>query len=136
MSSTGRALPWKSKRVVPRLYADLARARTSDDPDAAGTWYARALGEADALRIPLDLREVAIAYATWLIGRGEHGRAGALAERVAGFAARDFGSALLQVRVQQAMGDEALWRSALARAQALAGDRVIPPALATSVATR
>jgi len=130
------AFAGKAGSASARLYADLARARTSEDPDAAGTWYARALGEADALRIPLDLREVAIAYATWLIGRGEHGRAGALAERVAGFAARDFGSALLQVRVQQAMGDEALWRSALARAQALAGDRVIPPALATSVATR
>lgn len=130
------AFAGKAGSAAARLYADLARARTSDDPDAAGTWYARALGEADALRIPLDLREVAIAYATWLIGRGEHGRAGALAERVAGFAARDFDSALLQVRVQQAMGNEALWRSALARARALAGDRVIPPALATSVAAR
>jgi DNA-binding winged helix-turn-helix (wHTH) protein/tetratricopeptide (TPR) repeat protein len=122
----------KAGSASARLYADLARARTSDDPDAAGTWYARALGEADTLRIPLDLREVAVAYATWLISRGEHGRAGALAERVAGFAARDFGSALLQVRVQQAMGNEALWHSALARAQALAGDRSIPPALATA----
>lgn len=125
----------KAGSASGRLYADLARARTTDDADAAGTWYARALAEADALRIPLDLREVAIAYATWLIARGEHGRAGALAERVAGFAARDFGSALLQVRVQQAMGNEALWRSALARARALAGDRTIPPALATAPAT-
>jgi DNA-binding winged helix-turn-helix (wHTH) protein/tetratricopeptide (TPR) repeat protein len=122
----------KAGSAAGRLYADLARARTSDDADAAGTWYARALAEADALRIPLDLREVAIAYATWLIARGEHGRAGALAERVAGFAARDFGSALLQVRVQQAMGNEALWRSALARARALAGDRAIPPALSAA----
>ncbi|WP_395682779.1 winged helix-turn-helix domain-containing protein [Dokdonella sp.] len=118
-----------------RLYADLARARTTTDADAAGTWYARALAEADALRIPLDLREVAVAYAAWLIARGEHGRAGALAERVAGFAERDFGSALLQVQVQQAIGNEALWRSALARAQALAGDRPIPPALSRPTAT-
>lgn len=122
----------KAGSAAARLYADLARARTTDDADAAGTWYARALAEADALRIPLDLREVAVAYATWLIARGEHGRAGALAERVAGFAGRDFGSALLLVRVQQAMGNEALWRSALARAQALAGDRSIPVALATA----
>ena len=122
----------KAGSAAARLYADLARARTTDDAEAAGTWYARALAEADALRIPLDLREVAIAYATWLIARGEHGRAGALAERVAGFAGRDFGSALLQVRVQQAIGNEALWRSALARAQALAGDRSIPTALATA----
>lgn len=114
-----------------RLYADFAQARTTADDEAAGTWYARALGEADALRIPLDLREVAAAYAGWLIERGDPARAAALAERVAGFAARDFGSALLQVRVQQSKGEEALWRNALARAQALAGDRRIPLALAS-----
>ncbi|HEU4663648.1 MAG TPA: winged helix-turn-helix domain-containing protein [Dokdonella sp.] len=117
--------------AAARLYADFAQARTTGDSEAAGTWYARALGEADALRIPLDLREVATAYAGWLIERGEPGRAAALAERVAGFASRDFGSALLQVRIQQAKGNEALWRAALARAQALAGERRIPPALAT-----
>jgi len=114
-----------------RLYADFAQARTTTDSEAAGTWYARSLGEADALRIPLDLREVATAYAGWLIERGDPTRAAALAERVAGFAAHDFGSALLQVRIQQSKGDEALWRNALARAQALAGDRRIPLALAT-----
>jgi DNA-binding winged helix-turn-helix (wHTH) protein/tetratricopeptide (TPR) repeat protein len=114
-----------------RMYADFAQARTTSDDEAAGTWYARALGEADALRIPLDLREVATAYAGWLIERGDPARAAALAERVAGFAARDFGSALLQVRVQQSKGDEALWRNALARAQALAGERRIPLALAS-----
>jgi hypothetical protein len=113
------------------MYADFAQARTTSDDEAAGTWYARALGEADALRIPLDLREVATAYAGWLIERGDPARAAALAERVAGFAARDFGSALLQVRVQQSKGDEALWRNALARAQALAGERRIPLALAS-----
>lgn len=119
----------KAGDPAARLYADLAQARTAGD-EAAGTWYARALGEADALRIPLDLRETVDAYATWLIGRGETGRAGALAERVAAFSQRDFGSALLLVRVHQAGGDAGLWRSALARAQALAGDRTVPAGLA------
>jgi len=119
----------KAGDAASRLYADLAQARTSADPDAAGTWYARALGEADALRIPADLREVVAAYATWLIGRGDTGRAGALAERIAGFTARDFDSALLQARVHRALGDAALWRGAIARAQALAGDRIVPPEL-------
>ncbi|MEO5559490.1 MAG: transcriptional regulator [Dokdonella sp.] len=116
--------------AAARLYAELAQARTTANPDAAATWYARAIGEADALRIPLDLREVATAYAQWLIGRGETARASAQAERIAGFATRDFDSALLQVRIHQALGEEALWRSALARAQALAGDRPLPAALA------
>ena len=39
---------------------------------------------------------------------------------------RDFDSALLQLRVQRALGDPALWRNALTRAQPLAGDRAIP----------
>ena len=123
------ALAAKAGDPASRLYADLAQARTQPDADAAGTWYSRALGEADALRIPLDLREVVDAYVTWLLGRGETGRAGALAERVAAFAQRDFGSALLLVRVHQAGGDAGLWRSALVRAQSLAGDRAIPAAL-------
>jgi tetratricopeptide (TPR) repeat protein len=89
----------------------------------------RALGEADALRIPADLRDAVTAYATWLIGRGDTGRAGALAERIAGFTARDFDSALLQARVHRALGDAALWRAAVARAQSLAGDRTLPPEL-------
>lgn len=119
----------KAGNAASRLYADLAQARTNIDADAAGTWYARALGEADALRIPADLREVVAAYAAWLIGRGDTGRAGALAERIAGFTARDFDSALLQARVHRALGDAALWRGALARAQSLAGDRSVPPEL-------
>ncbi|MGN6519792.1 MAG: winged helix-turn-helix domain-containing protein [Dokdonella sp.] len=132
------AFATRAGSAAARLYADFAQARTTADEEAAGTWYARALGEADALRIPLDLREVVTAYAQWLIERGDPARAAALAERVAGFAARDFGSALLQVRIQQAKGDEALWRNALTRAQALAGDRRIPLALVTppTVASR
>jgi tetratricopeptide (TPR) repeat protein len=119
-----------------RVYAELAQARTAADTGAAATWYARAIGEADTLRIPLDLREVATAYAEWLISRGEAARASAQAERVAGFAPRDFGSALLQVRIHQALGEETPWRGALARAQALAGDRPIPAALASAPTIR
>src|SRR4029079_12703844 len=64
----------KAGSAAARLYADLARARTTDDAEAAGTWYARALAEADALRIPLDLREGAFAHDTSLTARGAHGR--------------------------------------------------------------
>jgi hypothetical protein len=55
---------------------------------------------------------------------------------VTGWAAHDFESALVQLRVQRALGDESLWRSALARALALAGERQIPAPLAAIAATR
>ena len=66
------------------------------------------------------------------IRRGSSARAispaaGATAERVAGWAARDYESALVQLRVQRALGDENLWRSSLARALALAGERRFRP---------
>ncbi|MFI4953913.1 MAG: hypothetical protein ACHP7M_12300, partial [Burkholderiales bacterium] len=116
----------RSGSAAARVYAQLARAESGADTDAAGDAYTVALREADTLRIPLDLREVVSAYAGWLIGRGDLARAGALAERVAGSAARDYASALLQLRVHHALGDEGLWRSALTRVQALAGERTIP----------
>jgi DNA-binding winged helix-turn-helix (wHTH) protein/tetratricopeptide (TPR) repeat protein len=119
----------RSGSAAARVYAQLARAESSSDAQAAGSAYALALGAADTLRIPLDLREVVRAYARWLIGRGDLARAGALAERVAGSAARDYESALLQLRVHHALGDTALWRSALARVRALAGERVVPAEL-------
>ncbi|MBO9663169.1 winged helix-turn-helix domain-containing protein [Dokdonella sp.] len=115
-----------------RFHADLARAEVdaaAGDDGGAGKAYAQALAEADATRIPLDLREAARAYAGWLIGKDDLAQAGAVAERVAVWAARDYESALLQLRVYHALGQPNLWRIALARARALNGDREIPAAL-------
>ena len=120
-----------------RFYARLAAAdvaAANGDP-AAGTLYRQALADADSLRIPMDTREAAGAYSAWLIGAGDLAAAGATAERVTGWAARDYESALVQLRVQRALGDENLWRSSLARALALAGERQIPAPLATVAAT-
>jgi DNA-binding winged helix-turn-helix (wHTH) protein len=111
--------------------ADVAAARGDA---SAGTTYAAALTEADAMRIPLDIREAASAYADWLVARHDLAGASATAERVTHWAARDYDSALVQLRVQRALGDEALWRASLARALALAGERSIPGALATAPA--
>ena len=124
--------------VPARFYARLAAAdcAAAGGDAEAGSIYAQALGQADALRIPLDIREVAAAYSAWLIGRGDLAGASAAAERVVGATARDFESALVQLRVQRALGDENLWRAALARALAIAGERVIPAELASGPAAR
>ncbi len=115
--------------ATARFHATLARAEVAaanGDDASAGKTYAQALGEADATRIPLDLREAARAYAGWLVRRNELAQAGAVAERVSIWAARDYESAVLQLRVYHALGEPNLWRIALTRARALAGDREIP----------
>jgi hypothetical protein len=84
----------------------------------------------------MDTREAAGAYSAWLIGSGDLSAAGATAERVTGWAAHDYESALVQLRVQRALGDENLWRSSLARALALAGERQIPAPLAAIAGMR
>lgn len=117
------------RNAVAQLYANLARADAADDVTAAGKLYEQALADADALRIPFDLRDAARSYVAWLIGHSDLARAGAVAERVAGWAANDYESALLQLRVYRALGDADLWRSALVRVRALAGERVIPAEL-------
>ncbi|HVT31005.1 MAG TPA: hypothetical protein VHE32_00040, partial [Rhodanobacteraceae bacterium] len=115
-----------------RFYAHLASAdaAASGGDRSAGSLYSQALADADELRVPLDIREAADANAAWLVASGDLAGASAAAERVAGWAARDYGSALVQLRVQRAIGDENLWRGALAKALALAGERAIPAALA------
>ncbi len=112
-----------------RVYALLARAESASDEGVAGATYARALEAADALRIPLDLREVVRAYVIWLLDRRELARAGAVAERIAAYASRDYASALVQLRVAHAIGKTDLWHGALARVRALAGDRMLPAAM-------
>jgi hypothetical protein len=114
-----------------RFYARLAAAdcAAASGDGSAGATYRQALADADALRIPMDIREATRAYSAWLIKSGDLVGAGATAERVAGWSARDYESALLQLRVQRALGDENLWHAALARALALAGERRIPTEL-------
>lgn len=118
----------RDRSAPARLYAQLASAEAgaASGEASAGAGFTAALAQADALRIPEDLREVAAAYSAWLVRAGDLARAGATAERVAGWSARDYESALVQLRVQRALGNPALWQGALTRAQALAGERAIP----------
>jgi DNA-binding winged helix-turn-helix (wHTH) protein/tetratricopeptide (TPR) repeat protein len=122
--------------AIARLHADLAEARMAGEAAVKSGAYERALADADALRIPLDLRDVAQDYATWLLHNGDLARAGAVAERVSAWVASDYEISLLQLRINHAFDDENLWRGALARARALAGERVIPVELLAPPAAR
>ncbi|HKE48711.1 MAG TPA: winged helix-turn-helix domain-containing protein [Rhodanobacteraceae bacterium] len=120
-----------------RFYARLATAdcAAAGGEASAGATYAGALADADALRIPLDIREAAGAYSAWLLRGHDLAGASAAAERVAAWSQRDYDSALVQLRVQHALGDAALWRTSLTRTLALAGERAIPADLSTLAAT-
>jgi hypothetical protein len=48
---------------------------------------------------------------------------------VTGWAARDYGAALVQLRLYHALGEPTAWASALAQARRLAGERRIPDGL-------
>jgi DNA-binding winged helix-turn-helix (wHTH) protein/tetratricopeptide (TPR) repeat protein len=93
--------------------------------------YDTALGDAERWAVPADLAAVAISYAGSLIADSELERASAVTGRVARWAERDFDCALLQARLYHALGQPATWQTALGRARALAGERLIP-ALLTS----
>lgn len=113
------------------LYASLARAEAADargDLDDARAEFERALSEAEAIRVPFDLLRVVAGYTQFLLRHGQDIEAGVIADRIAGWADRDYTASLVQLAVYHAVGSEA-WRSALARTQALAGERKVPAAL-------
>lgn len=115
------------------VYAALARAESAaargDDAAARGA-YERALADADANAVPADLLVVASSYVGWLLAGGDGAEAAVAAGRVAAWARTDFDAALVQLRVQRALGHRPAWQAALAQAQSLAGERLVPPELA------
>jgi DNA-binding winged helix-turn-helix (wHTH) protein/tetratricopeptide (TPR) repeat protein len=124
----------QATRSVPRLYVDLAqamRAGVARDDAAARAAFEQALAGAEATRVPLDLVEVAMAYGEWLIASGDLARAGAVVEKVAPWAKTDYEASLLQTRLYHAARLAPAWASALERTRSLAGERRIPPELAT-----
>jgi hypothetical protein len=80
--------------------------------------------------------QVAQAYADWLIRHGDLAGASIVAGRAAGWASRDYEAAVLQLKLQHALGHPASWRSALERAQALAGERALPAGLLSAPVRR
>jgi DNA-binding winged helix-turn-helix (wHTH) protein/tetratricopeptide (TPR) repeat protein len=125
---------WARRDDTPEgpFYAALARAelRSAQGDDAAareGFETARALAETG--QVPGDMLLVAQAYTDWLIQHDDLATASIVAGRLAGWAARDYDAAIVQLRLQHALGHPASWRSALEHAQALAGERALPAAL-------
>jgi hypothetical protein len=80
--------------------------------------------------VPADLLVVASSYVGWLLAGGDGAEAAVAAGRVAAWARTDFDAALVQLRVQRALGHRPAWQAALAQAQSLAGERLVPPELA------
>jgi DNA-binding winged helix-turn-helix (wHTH) protein/tetratricopeptide (TPR) repeat protein len=118
----------------PKIYAAIAQAELDAARGlrpAAMAAYEQALALADHSHVPLWLLCVVKSYVPWLL-EGDRGaepdrnRALLVADRVADYADRDFDAALIQLRVYQVLGPAAAWRTALAHARALAGERAIP----------
>jgi DNA-binding winged helix-turn-helix (wHTH) protein/tetratricopeptide (TPR) repeat protein len=118
--------------VETPVYATLARAEAAaarGDARAAKHAFARALADADANLVPADLLVVAQSYVAWLLDAHERAEASIVAGRLATWSRVDFDAALVQLRVQHALGKPPAWDAALRRARALAGERAIPDAL-------
>jgi DNA-binding winged helix-turn-helix (wHTH) protein/tetratricopeptide (TPR) repeat protein len=114
------------------LFAALASAEQATAEhrrDEATHAFTTALGDAERWAVPADLAAVAVSYGSSLIAAGDFERASTVIGRVARWADRDFDCALLQANLYHALGQRATWQTALARARALAGERMIPAAL-------
>jgi len=127
---------WADRNGTPeaRLYAALAEAESTAPADAKPA-FERALAAAEAKRVPADLLRVAEAYSAHLVRMKDLAAASRVAGRVAGWAAQDYDAALLELRLYHAIGNATAWQSALSRARALAGERVLPVELVVAPAT-
>lgn len=129
-----------SSVLAPKIYAALAQAALAAAEarrGAAKAAFELALTHADAGRVPRHLLQVAQSYVPWLLREGTHGApdlgsALRVADRVAPYADQHYDAALLQLRVYHASGPPSAWRTALARARSLTGERPIPPELLTA----
>jgi DNA-binding winged helix-turn-helix (wHTH) protein/tetratricopeptide (TPR) repeat protein len=104
-------------------------AASRGDTETAGRRFEHALAMAEARGVPADVGLVTDAFGPWLLAHDRLHQAGDVIGRVAPWAARDYDSALLQVRLFHALGEPAAWSKALAQARELAGERKLPPDL-------
>lgn len=119
------------------VYAALAQAEVDaalGRASSASAAFERALELAEASRAPQLLLRVCDAYVAWLLdagpaGAGDPERALLVAGHLDRHTDRHYDAALVQLRAHQAAGYPSAWRTALDRAQSLAGERQIPPAL-------
>ncbi|HKE47181.1 MAG TPA: hypothetical protein VKB52_03885 [Rhodanobacteraceae bacterium] len=117
-----------------RIYAALAAAeldRSRGDDDAARAAFAAALADADANgRVPIDMLAAVDGFLRWLIRTGDLATASGVAERVMSWTGQSYEASLVPLRLYHAAGLASAWSAALANAQALAGERRVPAALA------
>lgn len=99
------------------------------EADKAEAWLRFAAASADRRAVPAEMVAVVVARAPRLLADGAREEAAAAIGRVAPWAAHDFDSALLQLRLFHELGQREPWFNALRQAQALAGERDIPPTL-------
>ena len=99
------------------------------DGDGARAWLQHAAASADRRGVPAEIVAVAAVQGPFLLDAGARDAAVAVIGRVAPWAARDFDSALLQLRLFRKLGPREAWFNALRQAQALAGEREIAAAL-------
>jgi hypothetical protein len=99
------------------------------DGGCAGAWLQHAAASADRRGVPAEIVAVAAVQGPFLLDAGARDAAVAVIGRVAPWAARDFDSALLQLRLFRKLGPREAWFNALRQAQALAGEREIAAAL-------
>lgn len=130
LAGWARTAPTRSPAVYAALaQGELHAARQQQDEAAAA--FERALQIAASGHAPLRSLQVAETYVPWLLARspldpGSRDRALSVADRTSPYADRDYGAALLQLRVYLALGPQSAWRAALARARSLAGERRFP----------
>jgi tetratricopeptide (TPR) repeat protein len=124
-----RAYPERINVQLPRAIAEAEQAWAAHDGDGAWRRYAAALTLAEQRGVPEDIVGVITSYGNALIADGDFDRASAVIGRATRWSERNFDCALLQTRLYRALGEPDAWRTALARARALAGERAIPAPL-------
>jgi DNA-binding winged helix-turn-helix (wHTH) protein/tetratricopeptide (TPR) repeat protein len=105
------------------------QAAAAGDGAAAERDYRTALDLAEKRGVPSDVALATGSYGPWLLQQGRLEQATEIIGRVSPWADRDYGCALLQVRLFHALGKTEAWAAALRQARALAGERTIPEAL-------
>lgn len=133
--TVAEAVGWAEKMNNPLvdLYVTLAEAEfeaAAGAPEAAEALFQKSLVLADQRSTPVEILQVCESYAGWLIERGELDQASLVVGRVAGWFDSHYRAALLQLRLQHALGQVPAWRHALDRTRRLAGERRIPSELA------
>jgi len=116
-------------RVLFIRLAEAEQAGAEGRRDQALAAYATAMSLAEATGVPENLVVVGESYVPALLAAGERDKAGAIAGRLAPWAAQDLRAALIQVAVHRALGDDVAADRAARQARSLVGERLLPPEL-------